>query len=96
MAARDLERHVLRHVTEAFAEDPLRVFRVARFAAQLQGFNVHPDTRSFMAGMAESLAELPAERVWGEFRKALAAPAPATVHRSSYGLWLPIALVSRT
>ena len=73
---KDLQRRVLRHVTEAFAEDPLRVFRVARFAAQLQGFNVHPDTRSFMAGMAESLAELPAERVWGEFRKALAAPAP--------------------
>ena len=73
---KDLRRRVLRHVTEAFAEDPLRVFRVARFAAQLQGFNVHPDTRSFMAGMAEALTELPGERVWGEFRKALAAPAP--------------------
>ncbi len=73
---RDLQDRVLRHVTDAFAEDPLRVFRVARFAAQLQGFSVHPDTRSFMAGMAESLSELPAERVWGEFRKALAAPAP--------------------
>ena len=72
----DLERRVLRHVTEAFAEDPLRVFRVARFAAQLDGFSVHPDTQTFMAGMAESLSELPAERVWGEFRKALAAPAP--------------------
>ena len=73
---KDLERRVLRHVTAAFAEDPLRVFRVARFAAQLEGFSVHPDTRAFMAGMAESLSELPAERVWGEFRKALAAPAP--------------------
>jgi len=73
---RDLQDRILRHVTAAFAEDPLRVFRVARFAAQLQGFSVHPNTRSFMAGMAESLSELPAERVWGEFRKALAAPAP--------------------
>ena len=73
---RDLKNGVLRHVTAAFAEDPLRVFRVARFAAQLEGFSVHPDTRSFMADMAESLSELPAERVWGEFRKALAAPAP--------------------
>ena len=72
----DLERRILRHVTEAFAEDPLRVFRVARFAAQLEGFSVHPDTRTFMAVMADSLTELPAERVWGEFRKALAAPAP--------------------
>ena len=72
----DLKRRTLRHVTGAFAEDPLRVFRVARFAAQLQGFSVHPDTRAFMAGMAESLTELPAERVWGEFRKALAAPVP--------------------
>ena len=72
----DLQRRVLRHVTAAFAEDPLRVFRVARFAAQLPGFRVHPGTRTFMASMADSLAELPAERVWGEFRKALAAPAP--------------------
>ena len=73
---KDLQRRMLRHVTEAFAEDPLRVFRVARFAAQLQGFSVHPDTQAFMAGMAQSLNELPAERVWGEFSKALAAPAP--------------------
>ena len=72
----DLERRVLRHVTEAFAEDPLRVFRVARFAVQLGGFSVHPDTRAFMADMRETLAELPAERVWAEFRKALAAPQP--------------------
>ena len=73
---KDLERRVLRHVTEAFAEDPLRVFRVARLAALLEGFSVHPDTEAFMADMAESLSELPAERVWGEFRKALAASAP--------------------
>ena len=73
---KDLELRVLRHVTEAFAEDPLRVFRVARFAAQLEGFSVHPDTRTFLAGMAQSLTELPAERVWGEFRKALSTPAP--------------------
>lgn len=73
---KDSERRLLRHVTEAFAEDPLRVFRVARFAAQLEGFSVHADTRDFMAGMAGTLTELPAERVWGEFRKALAAPSP--------------------
>ena len=73
---RDLQHRCLRHVTEAFAEDPLRVFRVARFAASLEGFAVHPDTQAFMAGMAAALPELSAERVWQEFRKALAAPAP--------------------
>lgn len=72
----DLRRRCLRHVADAFAEDPLRVFRVARFAAELEGFRVHPETGAFMAGMAESLGELAAERVWREFSKALAAPAP--------------------
>ncbi len=73
---RDIKQRLLRHVTQAFAEDPLRVFRVARFAASLEGFSVHPDTCAFMAGMVEALAELPGERVWTEFRKALAAVAP--------------------
>ena len=72
----DLRRRRLRHVADAFAEDPLRVFRVARFAAVLEGFAVHPETQAFMASMAESLGELAAERVWQEFSKALAAPAP--------------------
>ena len=72
----DLRRRRLRHVADAFAEDPLRVFRVARFAAALEGFDVHPETQAFMAGMAASLGELAAERVWREFSKALAAPAP--------------------
>ena len=72
----DLRRRCLRHVADAFAEDPLRVFRVARLAAALPGFEVHPDTQAFMAGMAESLSELAAERVWREFSKALAAAAP--------------------
>ena len=72
----DLRRRRLRHVADAFAEDPLRVFRVARFAAALEGFEVHPETQAFMAGMAASLSELAAERVWREFSKALAAPAP--------------------
>ena len=73
---RDLARRVLRHVGEAFREDPLRVFRVARFAAQLTDFSVHETTLAIMADMRASLAELSAERVWAEFRKALAAPRP--------------------
>ena len=73
---RDLSDRILRHVGEAFREDPLRVFRLARFAAELEGFSVHETTVSLIRNMAGSLTELPAERVWAEFRKALAAPAP--------------------
>ena len=76
----DLDTGVLRHVSEAFGEDPLRVFRVARFAAQLPDFHVAPETLALMSVMAASgeLADLPAERVWAEWAKALAAPA---IHR---------------
>jgi tRNA nucleotidyltransferase (CCA-adding enzyme) len=75
---RDLDRRILRHVSDAFVEDPLRVFRVARFAAQLPGFEVAAETRRLMARMAAegALAELSAERVWQELHKALSAPAP--------------------
>lgn len=76
----DLEQRLLRHVSPAFAEDPLRVLRVARFAAQLAdfGFTVAGDTLALMAAMADSgeLEYLVAERVWQEVGKALAAPAP--------------------
>ncbi len=75
---RDLEARVLRHVSGAFAEDPLRVFRVARFAAQLPGFRVAPETLALMRRMSceGALAELSAERVWNELAKALAGDAP--------------------
>ncbi len=73
---RDLEGRVLRHVSDAFREDPLRVFRLARFAAELEGFSVHETTVALIADMAPSLGELPAERVWTEFNKALAAVQP--------------------
>lgn len=75
---RDLDARVLRHVSDAFVEDPLRVFRVARFAAQLPEFALAPETRALMRRMADAdaLAELSAERVWQELHKALAAAAP--------------------
>jgi len=68
----DLRDGVLRHVSPAFIEDPLRILRVARFAAQL-GFAVAPETLALMQTMARdnAMAELPAERVWQEFHKAL-------------------------
>ncbi len=69
----DLEARLLRHVSEAFAEDPLRIFRLARFAAQLEGFGVAKETAALVRTMAADGAthELAAERVWQEFRKAL-------------------------
>ncbi len=75
----DLQRGVLRHVSPAFVEDPLRVFRVARFAAMLPAFRVAEETRALLREMAAAglLAELSAERVWAEFSKALSAEAPA-------------------
>ncbi|MDH3642341.1 MAG: hypothetical protein OES38_09610, partial [Gammaproteobacteria bacterium] len=74
----DLADGLLRHVSPAFSEDPLRVFRVARFAAQLEGFSVVEDTIALMAQIAadDELAELSAERVWQELAKVLRAFAP--------------------
>ena len=70
---RDLENRVLRHVSEAFVEDPLRVLRVARFCAELRdyGFEVAPETLDLMRRIANSgeLEYLARERVWGELSK---------------------------
>lgn len=76
----DLAARCLRHVSPAFSEDPLRVFRVARFSAQLApwGFTVAPETMALMRAMAErgDLAHLSAERVAQETQKAWASPDP--------------------
>jgi tRNA nucleotidyltransferase (CCA-adding enzyme) len=76
----DLDARLLRHVSDAFGEDPLRVLRVARFAARFasQGFTIAPETRALMQQMAESgeLASLTAERVWKETEKALQSQSP--------------------
>ncbi|EPL6453593.1 multifunctional CCA addition/repair protein [Providencia rettgeri] len=76
----DLEKRVLRHVSDAFAEDPLRVLRVARFAARYseQGFTIAPETLALMQSMAMTgeLSHLTAERVWVETEKALKSNAP--------------------
>lgn len=77
----DLEARVLRHVSEAFDEDPLRVLRVARYAARFaaQGFGVADGTRERMGRMSASgeLAALSAERVWRELDGLLATDSPA-------------------
>lgn len=76
----DLDAGILRHASPAFTEDPLRVLRVARFAARYagRGFVVAPETMDLMASMAAAgqLSELTPERVWGEVVRALAGPAP--------------------
>lgn len=78
--AADLEAGILRHVSPAFAEDPLRVLRVARFAARFasRGFVIARETLLLMQQLAESgeLACLTAERVWQECARALMEPAP--------------------
>ncbi len=75
----DLRNGVLRHTTEAFAEDPLRVLRVARFAARFN-FAVHPDTMELMKSLVEAgeMEHLTAERVWLEMEKALSEEQPMT------------------
>ena len=77
---RDLQERILRHVSPHFVEDPLRVLRVARFAARYHhlGFSVASETLSLMAEIvtANELAHLSAERVWVETEKALGAQHP--------------------
>ncbi|MEP5568760.1 MAG: multifunctional CCA addition/repair protein [Halioglobus sp.] len=72
---KDLADKVLRHVSNAFVEDPLRVLRTARFAARYAhlGFSVAPETMELMAEIVnqDELAHLPSERIWVELDRAL-------------------------
>jgi tRNA nucleotidyltransferase (CCA-adding enzyme) len=70
--AKDLERRVLRHVSPAFVEDPVRILRVARFVARF-GFSVAPETLALMREMVENgeADALVPERVWQELSKGL-------------------------
>ena len=74
---RDLKEGVLRHVSDAFAEDPVRVLRLARFAARY-GFRVAEETVALVRGMvaAGELEHLVPERVWQELAAGLAEPHP--------------------
>lgn len=77
----DIEDKVLRHVSDAFIEDPLRVFRVARFAARFAhlGFTVAPETLALMKKICQSgeIQLLSPERIWRETQLALQAQSPA-------------------
>lgn len=94
----DLKNRVLRHVSPAFREDPLRIFRVARFAARYAylGFSVAPETMTLMRDMCASddILHLSAERVWQETRRALMESSPQvyfTILHASGALnaWMP-------
>ena len=78
--ADDLKARVLRHVSPAFVEDPLRVLRAARFMAELApwSFHVADETLAVMRSITDSgeLDTLAAERLWQETRRALLSPAP--------------------
>ena len=76
--ADDIKNKVLRHVSDAFAEDPLRVLRVARFYARYAhlGFTVAPQTMQLMRQLSPELDTLAAERVWQETAKALSEKTP--------------------
>ncbi|MGR2739768.1 polynucleotide adenylyltransferase [Billgrantia sp. Q4P2] len=82
----DLQAKMLRHVSPAFVEDPLRVLRTARFLARYArlGFAIAEETRALMRELAASgeLSHLVAERVWTETEKALGEPEPAVYFRS--------------
>jgi tRNA nucleotidyltransferase/poly(A) polymerase len=76
----DLSNCLLRHVSEAFAEDPVRVLRTARFAARY-GFNVFPETLNLMAKVAPELNHVAKERIWAEFEKGLAEKHPVKMFK---------------
>ncbi len=83
---RDLHARVLRHVSPAFAEDPVRVLRVARFLARYAplGFQIADETLQLMRDMVTSgeVDHLVPERVWAETRKALSEPRPSAFLQS--------------
>ncbi len=76
---RDLANQVLRHVSEAFAEDPVRILRLARFAARFHEFSVAPETLALMARMVQAgeVDALVPERVWQELSRGLMEARPS-------------------
>lgn len=70
----DINNKILRHTSEAFADDPVRVLRTARFAARYADFSIHPKTIGLMQQIAHEIAHVPTERVWAEIEKGLKEP----------------------
>jgi tRNA nucleotidyltransferase (CCA-adding enzyme) len=87
----DLKAGILRHVTDAFSEDPLRVLRIARFAARFHDFTIAPETQTLLIEMVErgELKALVAERVWQELSRGLMTDHPGRMIAvlSQCGAW---------
>ena len=85
----DLDNGILRHVSPAFAEDPVRILRIARFAARFSrwGFHVAHETNKLLRSMVASgeVDQLVPERVWAELVKALAEPEPVRFFEVLHG-----------
>lgn len=77
----DIKKGILRATTEKFKEDPLRVYRVARFSAQIE-FNIEEGTIKLMNSLKDELPTLSKERVFEEFRKALSSNKPSNFFNS--------------
>ncbi len=75
----DLQQRLFRHVSPAFAEDPVRILRIARFAARFAGFSVAPETQALMRQMVDSgeVDALVPERVWQELSRGLMEAQPS-------------------
>lgn len=80
----DLEAGVLRHVSPAFVEDPVRILRIARFSARFPAFRVAPETLALMREMVENgeVDALVPERVWQELSKGLMETTPSRMFQS--------------
>lgn len=76
---KDLKAKKLRHVSEAFKDDPLRILRVARFCAKMKGFTIADETKTMLQDMVVNgeIDYLKPERIWKEFEKAMVSDDPA-------------------
>ena len=85
---KDLKNKVIRHTSDAFGEDPLRVLRVARFCAKLPGFSVHESTQSLCQTMCKNgdLNHLSNERLWAELDKGIQTEKPEKFIAALYDL----------
>jgi tRNA nucleotidyltransferase (CCA-adding enzyme) len=97
----DLVAKVFRHVSDAFAEDPLRLLRIARFAARFSEFTVAPETMAALQEIVRSneLSALSAERIWQELAKGLTASKPMRMFQilldaNAAKILLPVSLTS--
>jgi len=97
----DLASKIFRHVSDAFAEDPLRLLRIARFAARFPEFTVAPETMDALQAIVRSneLSALSAERIWQELARGFAASKPMRMFQvlldtDAARLLLPSKLVS--